>query len=528
MPADRDFSIQMGKDGLNFRDQPTAVQLTELVDGMNWRLDERGALVKRLGFDFYKTGGGAVNQTSSPITELFCYRKSGSTPVIVAATDNGHVQTSPEDGVWTDIRTGLTAGIRYNFAQLNDVLYTNNATDGLQKWDGTTWTAIGAGPKGTMMTVWRNRLWVAGDAAHPRRVYWSAILDPTTWPALNFVDVPLVADELITGLTTAPNIGQGFDGSDGVLVFSRRSTHRITDDFDNTGGVVIGGANVLVDGGQGCFAHRTIRQVAGRVYLLGRDGIYSTDGHTQLRLESARIGTGFFTDRLALASASTSVGIAWGGNYLVAMPGAGASGNTVVLELYLTLPDNAGHPIMAMNMPCGSFVTYPNSGGDRLYFADSSAADTRYLRRGFWTGTDADGSGTTNAITAFARSGASLFGWPRQKRMRRITVNGRGTILVGVSADLEAAVGESKTVILSQQTDVWGDEKWNTGTWGPRSGSVEKSEWFTRAGRYLTIYVQESGTTTASPRTRLGLAGNPVGGAAIYDLFARLTPLNRD
>lgn len=56
-------------------------------------------------------------------------------------------------------------------------------------WDGTTQSYVTAFPSANYSVSYSNYIFAANTSANPSRVSWSSLLDPTTWPAANFVDV---------------------------------------------------------------------------------------------------------------------------------------------------------------------------------------------------------------------------------------------------------------------------------------------------------------------------------------------------
>ena len=178
MPSDQEFAVPLGAQGLNFRDQPSIVGFGGFIDALNWRLDEDGAPTKRLGYDTYRDPGGATVQLPAIPLELTPYAPFGGTNSIIAACADGKSYTSPGDGTWTQIASGMSGSATPDYAMLNDILYWTNGIDQVQSWNGTALTAIAAAPKGTVCAVWRNRLWIAGVAGFAHRVYWSTIGDP--------------------------------------------------------------------------------------------------------------------------------------------------------------------------------------------------------------------------------------------------------------------------------------------------------------------------------------------------------------
>jgi hypothetical protein len=654
VPADQQFSLTIGQDGLNLRDQPAEVPVTQIIDGLNWRIDENGALVKRLGYVSYGT------LPALPLAQFTYAPVSGTTSIIFYCAD-GFVYTSPGDGSFTAIAGGLSTTAAPSFTVINDKLYWSNGVDPVQQWDGSTLTAItgvddvqtisitgtptggtwiaslngasssaiaynasastlqtalqlvatiGAGnvvctggplpgtpivctfvnalanqalpliittdsftggstpathvnhtttgrgdaPRGLYLAEWRNRLFVCGSNTYPNRVWWSGAGDATVWTATNFVDILGPADQ-ITGATAAPNIATSFDGADGILIYKRRSLHRITDDSDNVGGVITGGANVLVDTSTGTLSATSIVHQNGRVYAVAQNGIYSTDGHTAQRLESTRLGP-FFPQSLPVSQLEQAVGADFRGTILYAIPDVTANEGTLTLEVSTGLvAADRSHPIMALDLPIAYCSVFPQTTGqDLLIFCDSSQSptDDRLQARTYPNGgADTKQTSNTQPITAYARSGATVFSTPKPKRFRRLQVTGRGSLLIGVEADLETGPGESQTVNLlgtstvttggggSGSSGTWGDGGlWGDGRiWGTTGGGgggpvtttlstiQTGSAWYTRRGRRFSFYISHTGTDAGATTGSLGAPVLPTGGAAVFDLTARITPL---
>jgi hypothetical protein len=280
---------------------------------------------------------------------------------------------------------------------------------------------------------------------------------------------------VINGLIPAPNIGNSFDGSDGLLVYQKRSTHRILDDTDNVSGAIVGGGNVLIDAGTGTSSHRSLAALNGRIYSVCPEGIYSTDGHGTQRLESGRLGS-FFRNATNAAFLGNALGIAWQGNYWASLAGQGQATNGLVLEVRGAAADSSRRPpVMAHTLPVGGWAIFPDVAGDQLIFADASVTptdNTKRVRRYGVGGADTDGQANTLAITATARSGAWIFGTPKPKHIRRVEATGRGTLLIGFAADLERSIGETQAFILGvQDGPFWNAVNWNEFEWARRAES---------------------------------------------------------
>jgi hypothetical protein len=399
---------------------------------------------------------------------------------------------------------------------------TNALTGGTAPAVVVTHTTLGHAlvPPALIAAIWRNRLWLAAG----RRVYWSKAGDPTDYTTkTNFVDFP--DGTALTGLAAAANVGVGADGADGVLVFAADAMHRITDDSDNLLGVVTGGASVLVDGGQGCVSQRSIAQNRGRVYVLGRDGVYSTDGHAPLRNESRKLGPLFA--QITPSRYPFCLGLAWRDRYLLSFALPGAITNSRVLELNLDLPaDGEGqHPWMAHSIPAAAWTVAHAAGGAALYFADSSPNDGVYVRQMFKGGYDVDSDANQLPVIARARSGAELLGVNSTKRVRRVEMYGSGRIALSISSDFESSAGETAIFDMTGSESRWNEGFWNEGVWGPDSASKPAIAYYTKAGRFITFEVVESSTTSLSRPAKLGFASGEVGGAAMYAMNLLITPL---
>jgi len=522
MPADRQVVLTFGRRGLNLRDHPVLVHRAELVDSLNWQIGE-DELVKRLG----TTAFGVQLTTGADVLELAVFQPAGGTPLLVAYCANGKVYKTDDGDPWTEIASGLSTTARPTFVQYLDKIYWSNGVDNPRSYDGTTVVDMGASvPKGEFLAVWRNRLWIGQK--NIRKVWWSKSGDPTDWTNTNN-NVTFPNWPALTGLWTAPNIGTEADAGDGILVFTSRSTHRIVDDSDNTASVVIGGANVLVDSSHGCVANRTLANVRKRVYFLGLDGIYSTDGHEKLRLESAKIN-GLFTGQIALGSAANMIGLDWQGRYLFGFTAVGQTENTQFLELYLDLnaDEDGQYPWMAHNVAARAWVRFPASSGDILYYADASSGDTRYVRRLFVGGSDIDGASTTLDIRAYARSGGMNFDVEQPKLVRRIYAHGFGALTVGVIPDFDPGHTDSALLDLrTSETDaLWDGGQWDGGVWDVGSGHHGMPAYMGVRGRWFSFEVTEVSKETTASDPRLGLGTVSVGGAALHALQVTHAPLD--
>lgn len=500
---------------------PVELSSAELTDSLNWQIDRAGALIKRLGMQEWSIAA------PSQILELMQLAISGGTTYILAHCGDGHVYWTTDGTAWTSIDSGLSTTTRVGWCQYLDKLYYCDGTNNFRSWDGTTLTSIAGMKKGRYMTIWRNRLWVV-DASSSRTVWWSKAGDPTDFStfALNSVSFP--DDSEITALAAIENVATGADGSDGVLVFSKKRIHRIYDDTDNVTGAIVGGANILVDSGTGCVSRRSIAQVDGRTYFVGTSGIFSTDGHSQAREESAKLRPLFAT--MAWDQATDFVGMSYRGRYLFSYTPTGGAENTLMLECYVDQGRGQdGYAWMAHSVPVRSWVRTITPTGDVLYMGDASTGDAAYVRQLFTGGYDVEAEDQQNAIRCSAKTGALLLGVDMLKRLRRVELFGRGNITVAVSTDLDDSAGETQLFPLGVTGRVWGlPDTWGVGVWGPGGKATKLHRYYSAKGRFLAFELIESGTGTSSADRALGYAGAASGGAAAYTLVAKITPLDAD
>ena len=128
------------------------------------------------------------------------------------------------DRLWTDIIGCpiFTAGAEFGYVVYNDNLYLCNAVESYYKFDGTTFTAYATAPKGNILEVFEDRMFVAGVTAEPLTAYYSEISDPTDWATTTNVVKPLGTD-FVTAL-------ENYYGQ--LLIFKTESIWKLTFIFD--------------------------------------------------------------------------------------------------------------------------------------------------------------------------------------------------------------------------------------------------------------------------------------------------------
>lgn len=296
--------------GLNAKAGTFLLADNQARDLLNVQTTKTGAIVKRNGNTTFASPANAL-------TSLFALEET-ATPYLIGAHTTKLVKITTAGAV-SDLKTGLTTGLRWSFAQMPAVggqgpLFGMNGTDTPQQWDGAAgtsgnWTALsGTLPNGTMCIQHANRLFVAGVTANPSRLYWSALGDPTAWPAANGVDLDPNDGESITGL--------GLVGPY-LVAFKRHKTFLVSD--ANTG------ANRRVSDSVGCAAPRSIATSAeGMFFLSDERGVYLFDGR---RLTPISDNVQPNIDAIVTGQKANAAGVFYQGHYYLSFCNTGTTNN---------------------------------------------------------------------------------------------------------------------------------------------------------------------------------------------------------
>lgn len=140
--------------------------------------------------------GGQTKLNSSQVTEssaavkfegIFDYWKQGTagteTQRRVAVVGTKYMQDQGS-GSWTSIATGKELGKTPCFEVFKDhvIIATTSTVDPPGKWDQTTYASLGGTPpQFSFMVRHKNRIWAAGVAAFPSRLYYSALENDEDW-----------------------------------------------------------------------------------------------------------------------------------------------------------------------------------------------------------------------------------------------------------------------------------------------------------------------------------------------------------
>lgn len=218
---------------------------------------------------------------------------------------------------WVDVSKSVggpySAGVdspNWSFCTFGLRLIATNYTDAVQTFllgTDTAFSDLSAAPKAKFCAVIRDFLMMASTreaGLEKRRVWWSAIGDPTSWPTpgttpaitvqSDFQDLEAGDLGVITGIIG----GAGLTGADGA-VFLEQGIFRVA---------YVGSPDIfsftIAEGASGTQAPLSIvlrrmplmfgnRQVA---YYLGEDGFYGFDGANAMPIGSQKVDRFFFND----------------------------------------------------------------------------------------------------------------------------------------------------------------------------------------------------------------------------------------
>jgi len=145
---------------------------------------------------------------------------AGST---IAFTSSGtapqYVKNTVEN--WEDLSPTFTEGEEFGYYVYDDVLHACNAEEDYFTWDGTTFTTYGSAPKGNILEIFEDRMFVAGVKENPQTVYYSNVGSGTSFTVTDVVQ-PLGTDN-VTGLKNY----YGF-----LLIFKEESIWKLSFVYD--------------------------------------------------------------------------------------------------------------------------------------------------------------------------------------------------------------------------------------------------------------------------------------------------------
>src|SRR4051812_37461749 len=394
--------------GLNVKSAPYLIAENQCRDCLNVVSTVRGSIKKRNGNTTF-----AENFPASPtsLTSLFPF-ENGSTRFLVA-TGGQKIYSISTGGVIQDIGGGvpITNNSRWEFALAapsggQGPMYGINGVDTPKFWTGAgsvgSWTAsVGAVPNGKYITYVSNRIFIAGTASNPSRLYFSDIGDPRSWTTTNVVDLD-------------PSDGMGISGiariGDSLLLFKPTKTYLIYD-LDT-------GANRALSRSIGCIAHRSIAEGSDGIYFASEDqGVFVA---TQSKLTRISDEVQPLFDEITASVKSLCAGVFYKDHYYLSCPYDGASTNSTTLSYDITTKSWWKHSNNAIQ-----FALWRQADGANLDLY-AAQASTPIVDKCYVDGVFQDNG--ANFETHWTGPWLAFKEPYRHKRLRQIHVEGHGRV----------------------------------------------------------------------------------------------------
>jgi hypothetical protein len=177
-----------------------------------------GYLTKDTGFTLF-----GITE-SDKCHSLFNYKKKNGTSYVIRGKGTKIQLYNYFDRTWTDIVgcPTFTEDAEFGFLVYNDILFLGNAVESLYTFDGTTFTEYASAPKGNILEVFEDRVFVTGVLAEPYSFYYSNVSVGTAFTVTDVVK-PLGTDK-------ATNM-KNYYGS--LLMFKENSIWKLTFVYDS-------------------------------------------------------------------------------------------------------------------------------------------------------------------------------------------------------------------------------------------------------------------------------------------------------
>lgn len=185
----------------------------------------------------------------------------------------------------------------WRFIQFGAIVIATNFSDDVQSYvigvSSSFDQLAAAAPKARYAAIWKDFAVLAHLQSNPQRVRWSAIDDPTSWPAIGGATAAQVQSDqqdLVGDGGWIQGIVGGIGAADGAVI-QERALWRVT----YVGPPLIFTFD-LVEGARGTPAPGSIVQLGGAVAYLGEDGFYLFDGQTSRPIGNEKVDKTFFAD----------------------------------------------------------------------------------------------------------------------------------------------------------------------------------------------------------------------------------------
>ncbi len=476
-------SISLGPwpGGLNTRDQAGELSPEEISDAMNVTIDERGAVMKRLGMErrYASPVGTGANKNS------FSWESRGW--VINQVGTGMHKNNGAAFHTWT-------TNARVGMCEFLGNLIMIHPVDGVRMYDGTTVTGPFANfPVGSTCASWQNKCYFGGDPANPSKFMWTDI-GAMTMNVNNFNQLREKDNRIITCLTGAS--GLDVSGRPGLLAFKGNSAYRIYDSST--------GAYNTIDASVGCASNIAAISAYGRTYVVNERGIYYTNGIDPMVEVSNKIENMFHADRINQDRPDLYCAGRYMDKLWFSLPRAGETFNSLAIE---------HHPHMGWVMAhSNAAAAYGSVGSGATDLIAMSPTEDGLIFNTHSGGSD-DGDDITSWLVAAWINPA--FG--NKVNVRRARFIGDGVFDATLLKDFESGTSlAAMHVDISDETPQYDDpgSEYDTGDlYGPTGFQSHQDFYSVAKCRAFTIRIDEESSLTRTQAAVLGSITAPTIGA---------------
>ena len=233
----------------------------------NFEADITGGYRRINGYD--KWNANVVPQTASSTEPVLMSAYFAGNNKVIAARGERIYEAASGSGAWTQIDTGRTNAnkytfFRYNFNNTPHIVWADGANNAT-KYDGTTVTDIsgtGAPANPKYVTSFKNTMFFAGMSATPQEMVFTAPYTDNDFSVANGAG-SIRVDDTITGI---------FPFRDTLIIFCEERIFRLV------GSTVADFQLQPVSRNVGCINGSTIKEFAGDIIFLSRDGLRTVAG----------------------------------------------------------------------------------------------------------------------------------------------------------------------------------------------------------------------------------------------------------
>lgn len=497
--------------GLNNRNAATEIDDNESPDLLNIRFNEVGAVSKRMGTAlvgddkgnekcfglhscYYGNGSAELLLASKGFgTAGLGYRTTGNyteATLNASGTNNGTKLVNTADAEMEDFycsgdgaraagqMTFILDGTRYQGYFPSDHKIYTLSTGG---------TLANPASIGSILRMYKNRMYTVGSTSLPERVYFSALGDGGTFTVGDYFDVPSQSTTQL-GTSGDPITVLAVWG-DRLIIFKNRSIWA----WDNT-------RLIQISNEHGCVGKRAFASTEYGLFFADNDGVYRLVGGNQIEKISRKI-QGTWNVIPAARMPEICMAFFYGRLY-VGTAAAGASTNNIILVNYLESPPDAEgqHPwsywmgTSSNPLAAAQFAVYEAS-TTTLPILVFGAAHAQTCTIQIGTG-DADydytaGTSTEDIASYYKTKIFNNFVWLKKLFATYKSAGVSSLLTISVETDF-GADGTAKNFEMSiPGSGVYGTMTYGTGTYGGTK-SIIGSTMISLRGKFFQYTIQNN------------------------------------